>query len=218
MFRRFIIILNQYKFLILKFQSPFTMKKSLIIFLLSLAVLKTNAQTDTPSKGDSIKTVYIGIGSGLNNYTGLAGVSLNIRVIDRLFVQGGAGLGSWGSKLSAGLRYDLGYDKGWSFGAGISSCSGIPNFPANLELQSGVKGDVKVDLLRANTLNLKATHNWLLGGHNIFYVEFGYAVPLQSSPWRVIDNSVISQNSKKVLDLIAPGGLLVGLGFSFGLF
>ena len=111
----------------------------------------------------------------------------------------------------------MAYKKGWSFGAGFSSCSGLKNFKTELELQSGIKKEVTMDCLRANTLNIKATYYWKLGKRNNFYLESGYAIPMQSAPYKIKDGSVISETSKYVMDVVAPGGFILGFGFTFGL-
>lgn len=193
------------------------MKKTLLIIMFFATIYRVNAQSKNNSSSDSLPKFYLGVGTGINSYTGLLGLSGNLRIYDKFFIQAGLGIGSWGTKMSIGLRYDMSYQKGWSYGIGFSSCSGLKDFKTNLELQSGVKKDVTMDCLRANTLNLKATHNWKLGKNNTFYLEFGYAIPLQSSPWRIKDGSIISSTSKSVMDMIAPGGLLIGIGFTFGL-
>jgi hypothetical protein len=193
------------------------MKKGLMIILFFAVFYSMKAQSNSYSKSDSLPRFYLGFGTGINSYTGMLGLSYNFRIHNKLFVQGGLGLGGWGTKVTIGLRYDMAYQKGWSYGVGFSSCSGAKDFKENLELQSGAKQDVTLDYLRANTLNLKATYNWKLGKNSNFYLDFGYAIPLQSSPWRIKDGSVLSSTSKSVLDLVSPGGLLFGLGFAFGL-
>ena len=193
------------------------MKKLLLVSIIIVSVLKINAQSGDNNKSDSLPVVYLGIGSGINNYTGLIGLSVNLRAYDKIFLQGGIGIGSWGTKMTIGLRYDLSYKKGWSFGVGLSTCSGLKDFKTNLELQDGTTKEVLLDLNRANTLNLKATYNFMLGKNNNFYLDFGYALPLDASPWKVKDGSVISSTSNSVMAMVAPGGILLGLGFMFGL-
>jgi hypothetical protein len=193
------------------------MRRFILITLISLTVFKANAQSSNSIKTDTLPNFYLGIGTGMNNYTGLLGLSINLRLQNKVFFQGGLGIGTWGSKYTIGLRLDRSYGKGWSYGIGFSSCSGLRDFKTNLELQSGIKQDVTLDLLRANTLNLKATHNWMIHKRNTFYVDLGYAIALQSSPWKVTDGSEISTTSKSALDMLAPGGVILGLGFTFGL-
>jgi opacity protein-like surface antigen len=193
------------------------MRRALLTLIFLTILLNANAQSASSSNRDSIPKVYLGVGVGLNNYTGLIGLSVNVRVYHKFFLQGGIGIGSWGSKMSIGARYDLSYKKGWSFGAGLSSASGLKDFKTNLEVKSGNKQDVQMDLLRANTLNIKATYFFRIGKRHNFYLESGYAVPLQSSPYTIKDGSVLSSTSKAAMDLAAPGGLIFGLGFTFGL-
>ena len=193
------------------------MKKTLLIIVVFTTFISAKAQSTNYNKSDSLPKFYLGIGTGMNSYTGLIGFSGNLRIYDRLFIQGGLGIGSWGGKMTIGLRYDLSYQKGWSYGIGFSSCSGLTDFKTELELASGEKQKVTMDCLQAYTINLKATHNWKLGKKNTFYLEGGYAIPLQSSPWRIKDGSVLSSTSIAVMKMIAPGGLLIGLGFTFAL-
>ncbi|HEY4785106.1 MAG TPA: hypothetical protein VIH57_03615 [Bacteroidales bacterium] len=193
------------------------MKRILLIIMCFATSFSINAQSTNDNKSDSLPSFYLGLGTGINSYTGLLGISGNLRVYHKLFIQGGLGVGSWGSKMTIGLRYDMSYQKGWSYGIGFSSCSGLTDFKTNMELTSGIKKEVTMDLLRAYTLNLKATRNWKLGKNNTFYLEFGYAIPLQSSPWRIKDGSELSSTSIAVMNTISPGGLLIGLGFTFGL-
>ena len=47
---------------------------------------------------------------------------------------------------------------------------------------------------------------------------FGYAIPLQSNRWRVTDGSVLSGNSESTLNMLQPGGLILGAGFAFKVF
>lgn len=193
------------------------MKKVLLTFIFLGILINAGAQSTGSSMRDSIPKFYLGVGAGLNNYTGLLGVSANVRIYHKFFLQAGVGLGSWGSKVSVGARYDLAYRKGWSFGVGISNCSGLKDFKTNLELKSGVKQDVTMDLLRVNTLNLKVSYYFKMGRRHNFYLESGYAAPLQSSPYVIKDGSVLSNTSISAMDIAAPGGFLLGLGFTFGL-
>jgi hypothetical protein len=132
-------------------------------------------------------------------------------------LRGGLGLGGWGSKYSAGLKYDTRDIGGWSYCLGYSYCPGISDLKLNMELESGGKKDVVVDYLSASTVNLALDYNWRIGKSNIFYLEFGYAVPMQTSRWNVKDGLVISSTSKSVLKMSQPGGLILGAGFAFRL-
>ncbi len=191
------------------------MKRKILSLLFIVAIISVNAQDIemAPKPPD----LYLGVGTGLNSYTGVLGISGNIRIVKKHFMQAGFGLGSWGYKYTVGLRHDLTYGRGWSFGAGVSHCTGLKSVELEMEQYSGDTKPVKVNLKSANTLNLKATHNWMIGKKNTFYVDLGYAVPLQQSPWEITDGSRISENARKALDLITPGGVILGLGLTFGL-
>ena len=54
------------------------------------------------SKGDEPQTFYLALCSGIDNYTGLLGLGGQIPVQDKFVLRGGAGIGAWGGKLSAG--------------------------------------------------------------------------------------------------------------------
>lgn len=71
------------------------MRRALLTLIFLAILLNANAQTASSSNRDSIPPkVYLGVGVGLNNYTGLIGLSLNVRVYHKFFLQGGVGIGS----------------------------------------------------------------------------------------------------------------------------
>jgi hypothetical protein len=184
-----------------------------MLSVFSIALFKVNAQSDTCNK-----TLYFGLGAGINNYTALLGVSGSVRVHDKLFVRAGCGVGGWGLKYSIGLKYDAHYDEGWNFGIGYSICPGVNNVKANLQVESGVNKEVTMNYSAASTINLTVGHNWSISKSIVFYMDFGYAIPLQSTAWTVTDGSVLSKTTKSGLNLLQPGGLIIGAGITFGIF
>jgi hypothetical protein len=197
------------------------MKKSIVFILLSFSLISLFAQDGQNGipkmRSDTIPKFSIGLGTGINNYTALIGVSANLRVYNRVSVQGGVGIGGWGYKFSIGLKYDKHYNGGWSYGLGYSVCPGLNNVKANMKLESGVTQNVNLDYLKASTVNLKTGYTWRIGEMNTFYLDLGYAVPLQSGAWRVTDNSVLSGASESSIKMIQPGGIILGMGFTFGI-
>jgi len=161
-------------------------------------------------------STYFGFGLGINSYTGVIGFSINQRVHKKLFVQGGFGLSSWGMKASLGVRYDLRYSSGWSFGVGLSYCSGANGVKSEMELSDGTKQDVTYNALPTGTLNLKATKNWVFRNKSILYLDLGIAKGLRYEPYEVTDGSTLSENSKSALAMSSPGGLICAVGFMFG--
>lgn len=193
------------------------MKGFLLFVVCALLVIRLNAQNITENQKDQSHPFYLGVGTGIDNFTGFLGVSGTLRIYDKLSVRGGWGLGGWGSKSSIGLKFDTSESGRWSYCFGYSYCPGIENLKLNMELSSGTKQDVTVNYLSASTINLAVDRNWRVGKANIFYLEFGYAIPMQSSRWNVADGSSISSNSEKILDIMQPGGLILGAGFAFRL-
>jgi hypothetical protein len=203
---------------IVKSESSTVLQKSILIVLCAFLFVQLNAQTITENRTEQSHPFYLGVGTGFDNFTGLIGVSGTLRVYDKLSIRGGLGFGGWGQKNSIGLKYDLKEVGGWSYCLGYSYCPGLNDLKLSLELASGGKKDITVDYLSASTINLAFDRNWRIGKANIFYLEFGYAIPMQSNRWRVTDGSDISSASKSVLDISQPGGLILGAGFAFRIF
>lgn len=194
------------------------MSKILLIFMFIFLLLKLDAQIITENRTEQSHPFYLGVGTGIDNFTGLIGLSGTIRLYDKLALRGGIGLSGWGYKNSIGLKYDLDDEGRWSYCLGYSYSSGLENLKLNMELESGVEKDVAINYLSASTLNLAADRNWRVGKANLFYLELGYAVPLQSNRWRVTDGSALSGTSKTILNSLQPGGLIVAAGFAFKIF
>ena len=170
-----------------------------------------------PSEADTFPKFYFGFGAGLNNYNGLLGIGAKFRIHKTIFLRAGAGIGTWGNKLSFSVEYDRKYTRCWAYGIGYSTCSGIKNFKTQLETTASQPKteEVTIDLLRASTINLTTSYNWYFHRKRLFYIEFGLAVAVESEPYSVKSPSVLTDNSKRALRLLQPGGLIFGLGFMF---
>lgn len=193
------------------------MKPFILFILCAFLLIRLDAQTITENKPDNSHPFYLGVGTGFDNFTGMIGASGTLRVSQMVSLRGGLGIGGWGAKSSIGIKLDKGADSKWAYNLGYSACSGLKDFLTELETSSGENRDVKLDLLSASTLNLAIDRNWRVGKANIFYLEMGYAVPLQGQRWEVKDGTTLSSNGKKVLDIMQPGGIIFGAGFAFRL-
>lgn len=199
------------------------MKQILLFVFISLLALKITAQSSVTLfaepkiifNADSLPKLYVGAGFGLNNSSGVIGIVANYRLIDRLFAQGGFGLGLWGFKYTVGLKYDFNYLSGFSAGMGMSFTPGSADFSDELETTDGVK-TVNYDRLTANTFNLKGSYNWILTRSLSVYLDLGYAITLKKDPWKLNDPVTLTSNAKYDLNLETPGGVIVGFGFLFG--
>ena len=193
--------------------------KRIILLLLCLFLLtKVDAQEITENQTAEYPQVYLGFGTGFDNFTGLLGVSGTLKFHERFSVRGGTGVSGWGFKNSIGLKYDTKEIGGWSYCLGYSYSPGFKGLKMDNELESGGTREVTVDYLSASTINLAVDRNWKIGKANIFYIEFGYAIPLQSNRWRTTDGSVLTSVSKSTLNILQPGGLILGAGFAFRIF
>ena len=195
-----------------------TFKKIAFLFLCAFLFNQTHAQTITENQTGPIHPFYLGVGTGFDNFTGLIGLSGTIRLYDKLAVRGGIGLSGWGYKNSIGLKYDLNKEGRWSYCLGYSYSSGLEDLKLDMELETGSEKEVTLDYLSCRTINLAFDRNWRIGKANLFYLELGYAIPLQSDRWRVTDGSALSGTSKSILNSLQPGGLIVGAGFAFKIF
>ncbi|GAB3342077.1 hypothetical protein GCM10027429_31330 [Marivirga atlantica] len=197
------------------------MKKVLLLLAILAVSLQLNAQSGNYYEEEEFSTndlpvLYLGIGTGTNSYTGLLGGSINYRVQNKLFIQAGLGLSTWGYRSSIGLRYDRGYDKGFTFGLGVANSSGVNNILLELETANGDIRELDMKFYGAFTLNIKAGYNFKVGNNGTFYINLGYAVPFEQQPWNVKDGTSLSVTSQQVLEILAPGGLIFGTGFTVG--
>lgn len=192
--------------------------KHLFLYLAGIFIfmnLNVKAQGIAPS--DTLPKFYIGIGTGINSYTGMLGVSGALRLQNKLFLRGAVGLGGWGKKYSIGIKYDAKHYSGWSYCLGYSYHPGMDDMKVKMEVTSGVSKEVVMDYLSTSTINMALAYRWKMGRKNNFNLEFGYALPLKQKPWKITDGSVLSSTSETVMRMVKPGGLVFGLGFTFGL-
>jgi hypothetical protein len=181
-------------------------------------ITKLDAQEITENQTAEYPQVYLGVGTGFDNFTGFMGVSGTLKMYERFSVRGGAGFSGWGLKSSIGIKYDQSETGRWSYCLGYSHSPGLEGIKLDMELESGGTQEITVDYLSAGTINLAIDRNWRIGKTGIFYLEFGYAVPLQSNRWRVTDGSTITRSADMALNILQPGGLILGAGFAFMVF
>ena len=168
-------------------------------------------------KTDKLPDLSIGIGTGINNYTGLIGFSVKLKIVDKFSLFGGAGIGGWGFKSSIGLKYSLRSDGGLSYGVSYSHCSGIADLKTNEENSNGFKQDLTINCLPVSNIDIIIDYSWKLGKRNSFYFNFGYSIPTQGDRWEVKEGIKLSDSAIEVYRMLQPGGIIVGCGFTFGI-
>ncbi len=195
------------------------MKKILLVSLAIIINFAANAQNYEEDEyyEEELPRVYLGLGVGLNSYTGILGLSANFRITELLYIQGGLGISAWGGRGSIGLRYDLKKDKGFIFGVMYTSSSGIADVDLDFTDASGNTDSHNMTLFSAQTLNLKSGYKWSIGQKYAFRIDFGYALALKDRPWQTNDGSRLSASSQQLMGILEPGGIIFGIGFDLGL-
>jgi hypothetical protein len=188
--------------------------KNVITSLLLLAICVSGYSQDA-------KKIYLGIGTGLNYPTGIIGGSLEVQLVKNLTAFGSLGLGSWGGKVGAGLRIYPSYPGKFAFGIGYSYASGIDDVELEMEEEfvyggSGVS-TVTFNLLPSSTINISAIKHWLIGKEkkNRIGIEAGYAIPTAND--RFQSEATLTRQGRTFMNILQPGGFMIGTTFSFGL-
>jgi len=161
---------------------------------------------------------YVGLSTGINNQSGLIGPNFDIPLAKRLSFGLGAGRSSWGWKMYSEARGYLGEcNRQLAIGGGMSYNTGISNINTILPTTTG---DEQVTLEYKPSLNAFGSlyyffnigHDW---SHR-FYLQLGYSHRLEDNLYRVKSKHVLTSDGDAVMQLLQPGGVIIGLGFSFG--
>jgi hypothetical protein len=158
-------------------------------------------------------------GLGLMFNEGGLGGALEIPLAQKVYLAGNAGLGSWGYKIGAGITfYPEGVPYKSGYGLGFSHATGLAGFETELFVEPNEQEqDVTLDLLPANTINLMYSYNIRLRTTNKFVLYAGYALPITSKAFKVkTDGITLSSTSEQMLQILQPGGLILGFRFMFG--
>ncbi|NJO88422.1 MAG: hypothetical protein HC831_05230 [Chloroflexia bacterium] len=183
------------------------------VFVLIFSNNNVTAQSYTENYNQA---PYLGLGLGINDY-GL-GVGLEIPLNHKLNTYGNIGVGGWGYKMGVGLSYfPRQAPFGGSFNIGYSHALGFKDFETELEVaSSNTTQKVLLDLEPVGTINLFYTYSWTLGRTGKFSLSGGYAIPLEEDAYEVKTQNVkLSSTSKQVLEIMQPGGFILGLKFMF---
>jgi hypothetical protein len=163
---------------------------------------------------------YIGFSTGFNNPAGAIGFDFSVPIHRYLAIGAGGGFSTWGNKLYFDAKYFLKpHHRGWALGAGFTFNSGDNNFRTrNMETIAGRKEQVTLDLITQQNVFFAIYHYWNLGHrYNRFFVELGWSIPLNENRFNQLSGDPLTSSSANRIDRLAPGGLMAGLGFSFGL-
>ena len=194
---------------------------TLVFFFLLTIYTKTYSQVDFSVDNSSAKApvAFIGIGMGLEAYTGILGLTVEVSALENLSVFGAVGLGSWGNKVGGGVLY---YFKempfGSAFGIGYSYATGLASTPFQYY---AIDGTTLVDVYYrgAGTVIPSYSHGWKLGKNfNRFILTTGYSVKTSNKTYSLANkNDVLHPDSIKILKILEPGGLMIGIKFVFAI-
>lgn len=171
--------------------------------------------------GSRAQRLYLEAEWGWNGYVGM-GPRLDFRFFDSLSVNAGLGLGLWGQKLSAGLRYYMNYPHGAAFGVGVSyNTGGKLEMKMNTRDSSGVEQNetVEFNLRPVPVVNATVLYSWPAGKMGKMYLEAGYGFSLLRDHYSYSTDSgnELSGDSEDIMDAIQPGGVILSLGYAFAL-
>lgn len=180
-----------------------------------------DGEAKPPRAGSLAQRLYLEAEWGWNGYVGF-GPRLDFRFLDSMSVNAGAGLGLWGQKLSAGLRYYLNYPHGAAFGIGVSyNTGGELEMKMNTRDSSGQERNETVDfnLRPVPVLNATVLYSWPAGKMGKIYLEAGYGHSLLRDhyTYSTDSGSELSGDSEDAMDAIQPGGVIFSLGYAFAL-
>lgn len=199
--------------------------KSIVLIgvLLLMCNHKITSQTIN-DKESKIYNTFIGLGLDINEN----GLGINAeKKGDYFWYYCGAGIGTWGYKLTAGLSYYLdhsGYKS--SFKLGYSYASGIYDYKPTLEVNltgyyysrydEYVEKEVLLDLYNVHSINLVYSYNLKVGRKSKFVFSGGYSLNLTDELYLNKSKYQLSDRSKDFINFMAPGGIIIGAKFMIG--
>lgn len=159
---------------------------------------------------------YIGLNLGLENPNGILGVSFDVPIIEHVSARAGIGLSSWGYKFyGEGVGYIGKCHRSWAAGLGVSRNTGLPELKSTMPTTTGDR-EVTLEYLPQTNAFFNLYHYFNLGKRKSrFYLQAGYSVPLSDKSYNIKSGHVLTSDGEKVMKLLRPGGLSLGLGFYF---
>eukprot|EP01030_Chromulinospumella_sphaerica_P009945 gene9945-9751_t len=167
---------------------------------------------------DRIK-LYLDLGTGINANTSLLGGGVDYHITQDISLNAGIGLlSTWGTKFYFGGKgYLKPCHKGWAFGAGATYNTGVSNIATKVETVNGQQL-VELELLPQANIYASAYKYWGLGRgrKSRFYLQLGISRAVTQKKFNQLSGPPITSDAATIYRWLAPGGLIVGLGFSFG--
>lgn len=205
----------------MKFRQSFAPGIKVVILFVVISALAQHSNAQSMATAENIdyrKSAYLGFGTGLNSYTGLFGLRLEVPMTDRFHIFGSAGLGSWGYKIGGGISYNLRKSLyGPALSIGYTSATGLADFETSLETTADKMETVTLDLKPVGNILIMYTYQWKVGKANKISLGAGYAASHNTDNYEVTSNHTLTSTSRQVMQMMAPGGLVVSITFVFGM-
>jgi len=210
-------------------KNKFTLSVIFFLLLSNYLFAQHREEKEQPKSEYSPSDAYISVGSGINYNTGLLGVQFEKKFADKFSGYIGAGFGTWGDKITVGGRYYFGEALTSAFSFSYTYVTGSKNVKANLyavdstnlSSQQGKQVTMTYDLNPVSTINFSWLKYWKMGKRSRFNIELGWSFLLNTvgDNYKVNDpvGIKLTDASKAAFNILQPGGLMVGIGFSFGL-
>jgi hypothetical protein len=189
------------------------MKKLTLI----LAIFATTTTFAQRGYNEGCPKLYTGFSIGLENPNGLIGFNFDVPVTQRFSLGTGAGLSSWGLKaFGEGRVYFKDCNRGLAIGLGGTYNTGLGTFNTTLPTTAGDK-EVGLVLEPSTNAFLSLYYFWNIGrrGHRI-HTNIGYSYRFTDPVYRITDGSNLTSDGEDVMNVLAPGGIMIGFGMSFG--
>jgi hypothetical protein len=156
---------------------------------------------------------YVGLATGINNYTGILGAGIQVGLTPQWSLRGGAGVGSWGTKVTGGVLFSPTSKSKWKINAAFSSASGVDDIELDLDTDGGNKL-VLLNLNRQGLVNLSLVRFYENKKSRGFVLEFGYSfIAGPATFYTVKDGSSLASSSIRLLNVLRPGGFTLGMGY-----
>jgi hypothetical protein len=198
------------------------MKRTLTLMaLIATTIISAYAQRRTTTvtrSSDDKPSSYLGLSGGINNISGLVGITFETPISENVSGKLGLGFGGWGVKTAIAGKYYKQYATSWSFGAGYSTAGGAKEVPLGLSRAAtpNTIETIKMTLDRAHMIDLVAGKSW--GRKVKFGIELGYSIKVAGGTYSTVDKSIVLSNTSiTTMKVLVPGGLVLGLGLMFRL-
>ncbi len=196
----------------------YKMKKQFLALVFGAFAMTAFSQTTVTTNGgvSTGKGTYLGISTGINSPSGAIGLRLDSKLSDKVMLGVGAGLGSWGYKISFTGYYQT--PSNWCPMFGIGRASGAPEVPITIQESGKLDRTININLDPVTYANLGVQKQWFTNKGNRLFIELGYCFAFNNNAFKPVNPAEkLSVETRQVINFISPGGLIAAFGFALKL-